>query len=1036
MISITSQNHFHLKTIYQIQLTKIEKGSHIHPKACLDRTKMNIIFLLFIFQVKVAIFSKALKLGNFLVWSSGPGERYRAIYVHLTAEFAISYTSQYCCLKKFKPIVMDSSIFSASSKLPFFHAFFLFFISFFFYLNMISGTETQFSYRHHCDSVVHESKPAEEEFNIIPFADRYYSGGDKFLNPSSNQYYPPVSKVLVFETHHVYTTDVEDVFKVKGNLIFQSSYYYERSFSHGWSFYSHSSDSGALDFDFQGFWSRTTGKLCMVGSSYTYSKEGKLLHLAAVLKLNNLKNSSTINTLVTGTMDSLYPADEPNYFDQISLLMFPQVNYNYTMVSKQFSQGCPGATDVPEDLSLSLSLTTTICDIILAGGNAFELEYASGCDSSKSCGPFGNGIGYLPQVMSLRMIQCSDQDMKLKLRFLIEFPNSSYRGYYSSFNFSTSLVGEGSWDAKKNQLCIVACRIYDASSSLEKSHVGDCTTRLSLRFPAVLSIRNTSTVVGEIWSEKHRNESGFFDRIVIRKTDHSSGGIQLQGLKYEYMKTNKVSKLCPKKKTTRNSGEQYPDGYSGDMGFSMSIIKGSKGGIGWGSSNPLAVGDQPYQRFPFLRPSSSSRPKNDNGSLLNISYTMSITLSSFKLDTGLNPFNQSLNGYLEIQISAEGVYDAETGNLCMVGCRDLRAENKASLKHSVDCDILVNIHFPPLNSDRKGSKIGGSIKSMRQNTDHFHFGPLPFTGRAYYGRWAMESIWRMDVEIIMSVISNTLAIVFIVLQIIHGRKHPGVCPFISFLMLVILALGHLIPLVLNLEAMFDQDSERSVWFRGGTWLEMNEVIIRVVTMVAFLLHIRLLMFSWTARCSNEKKKALWIAEKRGLYVCFPVYISGGLIAFFLKWRKNLVDTGRYSPYDREQIFLVGSRAYAGLILDAFLFPQILFNIFQNSREQALSRFFYIGITLVRLVPHGYDLYRAHNYVDVDDSYIYADPSADYYSTAWDFIIPVLGLFFAAIIYLQQRFGGRCVLPKRFQESVAYEELPVASEEEFPLKSST
>ncbi|XVF78501.1 hypothetical protein PTKIN_Ptkin14bG0139200 [Pterospermum kingtungense] len=937
---------------------------------------------------------------------------------------------------------MDCSIFSTSSKLSFFHASLLCLLSSFFYLSVVSGSETQFSYGDHCDSFVHESKQGDEEFHISPFPEPqngYYNGGDKVLKPSSNQYYQPESKVLVFETHHVYKTDVEDVFKVKGNLIFQSSYYYERGFSNGGSLYSYSRDSsdrGVLDFDFQGFWSTTTGKLCMVGSSYMYSKDGKLLHLAAVLKFNNIKNSSTIITLVTGTVDSLYPADDPNYFEQISLLMFPQISYKYTKAAKQFSQGCPGGTDIPEKSSLSLSQTVTICNMFLGEDFAFELEHARGCDPSKNCNPFGDGIGYLPQFMSMSMIQCSED--KQSLRFLIEFPNKSSMGYYSSFNFSTSLVGEGSWDAKKNRLCATACRIYDTSSSLEKSHVGDCTTRLSLRFPAILSIRNTSTVVGEIWSEKQRNESGFFDRIVFRNT---RGRTQLEGLEYEYTEMDKVKKLCPKNKDPgRDSRGEYPNGYSRDMDFHISI-KDSKGRRkGWCSSYPLAVGDQPHQWFSSLISSSSSRPipgveSDPNRSLLNISYEMSIGLPSMKSVSSLNPFNQSSNGYQYIRISAEGHYDAETGNLCMVGCRDLRSENKA-LNQSMDCKILVSVQFPPLNSDRKGSKIKGTIKSLREKTDQLYLEPMDFSGRAYYRSWAEESVWRMDLETIMSVISNTLAIAFVVLQIFHERKHPDVCPFISIVMLAILALGHFIPLVLNLEAMFVQDRERSVWVRGGTWLEMNEIIIRVVTMVAFLLQLRLLMLSWTARCSDEKKKALWVAEKRGLYVCFPLYIAGGVIAFFIKWRKNLASSARYYPDYRQQIILGGSRAYAGLILDAFLFPQILFNIFQNSREQALSRFFYIGITLVRLVPHGYDLYRAHSYADVDDTYIYADPAADYYSTAWDLIIPVLGLFFAAIIYLQQRFGGRCFLPKRFQEPVTYEELPVDSEEQLPLKSST
>ncbi|KAK8622730.1 hypothetical protein V6N13_117634 [Hibiscus sabdariffa] len=774
----------------------------------------------------------------------------------------------------------------------------------------VRGTTTEFVYGHYCDSVVHESGTVDEEFKVSPFPGRqngYYRGGGNLLNRSSDQYYyPPASKVLVFETHHVYMTRIKDVFKVEGNLIFESSYYYEQSFSnHRGYYYSYSSDSsarGALDFDFHGFWSRATGKLCMVGSGYTFTKEGKQLHLAAVLKLNNVTDSSDIYTIITGTMDSLYHANEPNYFDPISVLMFPLGSYKYTKASTQFSQGCPGGTDFPKTSSLSLTRTRPVCDMFSVRGKAFELEYAMGCDSSKSCSPLGDGARYSPRFMYLSMIQCSD-DMQ-SIRFLIEFPDDTYMRYSSSSNFSTSLIGEGSWDAKQNRLCIVACRIEDASSSsLEKSHVGDCTTRLSLRFPAVLSIRNTSTLTGEIWSEKLRNESGFFNRIVFRDTDNNQGQIQLQGLKYEYMETDNVKKSCPKKSINGNSSRQYPMGYSTDMAFSMSI-KGPKGSIGWGSSSPLAVGDQPDQMFPFLIPSSSSRPKrsdvdSDAGvSLLNISYKMRIELSSSNLDAALGPFNQSSNRYLEIQISAEGVYDAEFGHLCMIGCRHLRLHNKSM----EDCKILINVQFPPLNSDRKGSKIKGSIESTRDKSDHLHFKPLEFSGRAYYNSWAVESIWRMDFEMVMSVISNTLAIVFVVLQIFH-------------------------------------------------------------------------MF-------RRKEQGLVDCRKEGAL---------RMLSSIHSWRFN-------HWHRRAATFVV-------------LHREDHFGMFKS-------------------------ICWVHNYADVADSYIYADPTADYYSTAWDFIIPMVGLFFAATVYLQQRFGGRCFLPKRFRESVVYEELPVDSEEQFPLKSSS
>ncbi|PPD86706.1 hypothetical protein GOBAR_DD16356 [Gossypium barbadense] len=644
---------------------------------------------------------------------------------------------------------MDCSLF-CRTKLCFFNAFFfLFIISSFTCFHVITGTAIGFDYGVHCNSVVHESKPADEETNIMLFSQHqsgYFSGGDNVLNnPPSRSYFPSKSKALIFETHHVFSTDVEDVFKVEGNLIFQTSFSYEQSIFPGSSSISSLSDSsnrGTLDFDFRGFWSRITGKLCMVGSSYAYSKEGKVLHLAAALQINNLKNSSTIRTLATGTMDSLNSVDDPNYFERISLLMFPHVNYTYIMVSKQFSEEYPRGTHVQPELSLRLSRTRTICNMFSGGGNAFELEYTGSCEAMLSNWSI--------------LVVCSND--RLSLRFLIEFWNNSYRGYYGSPNISTSLIGEGSWDEKKNRLHIVACRIYYASSSLDKSHVGDCTTRLSLRFPAILSIRNTSTIVGEIWSVKPWNESGFFDRVQFRY----GGRIQLQGLKYEYMQMDKVKKSCPMKnpRTSSNRG-QYPYDVSPDMRYRLLAIEGSKGRIGWGSLDPLAVGDQQYQRFPFLLPSSSSKPNNpavesdSNSGLLNISYKISITLSSSKLGGGLNPVNDSSNESLrtKIRISAEGVYDIATGSLCMVGCRHLRSSDKSSSSDSMDCEILVKINFPPLNSDMR-NKIQGSIQSMREKTDPLSFKPLQFSGRSDYRSGILEqivitdfesrSIWRMN----------------------------------------------------------------------------------------------------------------------------------------------------------------------------------------------------------------------------------------------------------------------------------------------------
>ncbi|KAL0398592.1 UNVERIFIED_CONTAM: hypothetical protein Sradi_2202500 [Sesamum radiatum] len=157
-----------------------------------------------------------------------------------------------------------------------------------------------------------------------------------------------------------------------------------------------------------------------------------------------------------------------------------------------------------------------------------------------------------------------------------------------------------------------------------------------------------------------------------------------------------------------------------------------------------------------------------------------------------------------------------------------------------------------------------------------------------------------------------------------------------------------------------------------------------------------------------------------------MYIGGGLIAWFLHLsRKADHRPGIHHRGDKQQSFWGDLKSYAGLTLDGFLLPQVLFNIFSDSKEKALAPSFYVGITFVRLLPHAYDLYRSH-IPTWSFNYIYANPRLDYYSTTWDIIISVGGLLFAFFIYLQQQYGGRSLVPRRFRQRSTYEKVPVAS----------
>ncbi|KAF3451162.1 hypothetical protein FNV43_RR07254 [Rhamnella rubrinervis] len=352
---------------------------------------------------------------------------------------------------------------------------------------------------------------------------------------------------------------------------------------------------------------------------------------------------------------------------------------------------------------------------------------------------------------------------------------------------------------------------------------------------------------------------------------------------------------------------------------------------------------------------SSVKLNSSHSSIQNISYRMSFSPPpdfKFGHDTALSK---------EVVISAEGTYDRDTGVLCMIGCRHLGSKNQNFVKNgTLDCEIMINIQFSSLNGNG-GRNVKGSIATVL------------------------------------------------------CKRHPNVLPFISIVMLVVLTVGHMIPLLLNFEALFVANrSQQNVFLGSGGWLEVNEVIVRVVTMVAFLLQLRLLQQTWSAR-QDGRLKGLWVSE--------------------MKVNSTTPPQGLLSPSSPAAFFtaafsLGGPQVLCWFGQGWFSAPADSVQLLLQLRGKALAPFFYIGTTMVRLLPHAYDLYRAHSstwYLDI--SYIYANHRMDFYSTAWNIIIPCGGLLFAVLIFLQQRFGGRCILPKRFRESSVYEKVPVISNDD-------
>ncbi|KAL5804515.1 hypothetical protein ACOSQ3_031315 [Xanthoceras sorbifolium] len=926
---------------------------------------------------------------------------------------------------------MNSSLFPFSWLHAFIFSFVLTALSL---KSLLSSATPQVSYAYYCNSVLPEASLNKFQpafFTFVQLHSGYYTGQNKTLSQTSSEN----SNSLTFRIRNVYTTDRDGVFGIEGYLVLQSrsTFYYVGNVSH--QVISHRpAYTSSLSFRLHGFWSESSGEVCMVGRGFSYTRHGKHFNPEAMLKLSNLRNSSSVTTLATGTLESLSSASHDlTNFEPISILIFPRMHYEYTLVSKEFGNEFPGGNDIVKGLPISSLQRNGFCFVVSRAVNEFNLRYSNECSSAKTCNPFGAAVvGYLPRIVYLNGIECSEEEKRM--RVLVAFPNSSYAGINPSFDPNTAFVGEGFWDDKMNQLCIVACRFLNFSESLVSAQVGDCTTRLRLSFPAVWSIRETNDIVGQIWSRKTVNDSGYFNSILFHNSENHM--VAVPGLKYEYTEILKARNLCgPRQNPEKNMGERYPNEYSSDMQFDIRVIR-YKGNISWGYATPLTVGDRFYQRSMYPVALSSS-PKNSTApanSPINVSYKIGIRLSPGVTLGGKVLQSDIISTSSErVEITAEGIYDAETGQLCMVGCRNIVSEDQSLISsESMDCEIVLNFQFPPLKSKKKGGYVKGSIRSTRLKSDPLYFALLDVSSASYTAVRAKGSISRMDLEIVLALISNTLACVFVGLQLLHVKQHPHLLPFISLVMLLLLTLGHMIPLVLNFEALFlnNRDHQNLVLGSGG-WLEANEVLVRVVTMVAFLLEFRLLQLSWSAKLADGDQKSLWFAENLTIFVSFPLYATGALIFLLVNWGKRKSDV----------IFLSSSltmhpwnslwedlKSYAGLVLDGFLLPQILLNTFRNSKQDALSRSFYIGTTFIRLLPHAYDLYRRHSYSSLV-SYIYASPNADFYSAPWDVIISFVGLLFVALIYLQQRFGGRCIIPQRFRDGGEYEKVPVASESE-------
>ncbi|KAI4326073.1 hypothetical protein MLD38_031423 [Melastoma candidum] len=847
-------------------------------------------------------------------------------------------------------------------------------------------------YSDHCALFVPEAVPTERQASLSPlsgFHKGYYVDNEEEQGGSSgtSEWSP---NGIRFVTLHVHETDVKSVLNVKAQVVIwlQSvNYLREEDFGRETLALTRFPRGSRVSFQMEGFWSGYSGRLCMVGP--TSSKRRHLVDLRAVLKLNNVGTTANITSLFSGTLASLNSPDYKGYFKELPIIIFPMMNYDY--VSDHGSSGGGGRTDLPRGLPLRKN---TFCPDLRMIGRKFHIKYNPHCEAVSGCEIFKGSPGFLPRVMLLDEIHCSEEERKLRL--LLNFVNTSFESFRWHYRLNRMLVGEGRWDDATKRLKIVACR-FTTQGSASAVKVEDCNTNLEILFPAVWSIQNSYSMMGRIWRTRTQDDPG-----------------------YQYTEAERVHNLCPAGIAEKEKNI-YPSGSSPDLRFQVKVTN-SQGRVAYGNFDPLFFGNQFFGNNATSNDSPSKQSTNESDDfamkrgMFNISYSIRVPrhITEESDATGMSTW-----GAEELRLTAEGVYDMNTGTVCMIGCRTIASISGTNPQEDVDpldCEILIRIRFPPVNLARKGNYIGGTIESMRAQTDPLYFKTLNVSSNKLYMEEARKFIWRTDAEFLLALASNTFTGLFVVKQIQLTKQNREAARLTSLFMLLILSLSNVLPLMFAIRKWLpERDNLQDILLMCSRLIGPSEVVLTTVTTFAFLLQLRLLQLNWSTKATRT-------TEKKMLIILLPIYVTGALLTIALHW-------GIPRPIH------VGLKFYTELVLDGFLAPQILLNILANSKQKALSSYFYSGISVIRLLPHARYIHSSRHYylserfleyhmIDIPEEHNL------FFKLIAGEIMSCLGIIaLAVIVHCQQRFGGTCVIPERFR--IHKREL-VPADEEFQL----
>ncbi|XP_020198047.1 uncharacterized protein [Aegilops tauschii subsp. strangulata] len=819
---------------------------------------------------------------------------------------------------------------------------------------------------------------------------QFSGGADGLFSPDDDPY---KARQFHFLPHGASRTDDPALVHLTGTLTIFGPRSWHRGNHHYYS------EAASIAFILDGYHSSASRELCMVGTGTEHAADGSLRQYHdVVLRLHVPSPPSLADPFVSGSMEG------SSDLGTISLLAYTEGDhYKYDSGHAACS---PGPSMLPASGSLrALGAVNSVCahlkeQLMIS----YRLEH---------------GRAVFPR-MRVNQMQCSADGAALHAyAVLFNDTRPTERGYRRRRFLvgDEALVADGHWDQARRMLCLRACRVTLRAPA--SAPAVDCTIGMSFWFPAVWTMREQRAVAGMLWNS---SQAGAEPMPII---DDQRSNANISDVKYSYNDT--MLEEAKKHHQEISNGKKiigsdsFPDFNStnGDAEFSFQAldIRGQAYpvtiGSGMVADNILADDDASSRRWvvygsmPTTAAARRAVVDDMKEDLLNVSYVIRYSAPRDKMR--VRPSNVAHYSNYSVEkrkILAEGIYDRKRGILCMVGCQE-----RAGL---TDCQTLVTVQFASLGSNMPEHGTG-AISSLRDKTDRLFFAKINFTMHGMYSAQVENAISRMDMESVMLVASTTLSCVFTILQILHTKRNPEAAPAVSVTMLVVLTMGFLAPLVLNSEALFA--SRRSQYYElhpTSRRIEINEVMMRAPTLIAFVLQLRLLQLAWSGRRTST------MSERTVLWICLPLYALGGIVAavfHVINARASTIGMAGWRVTIWQDLV-----SYAGLILDGFLLPQIILNAsLGGSRAWAISPWFYLGGTMLRLMPHVYDVVRARIYKpSMRSSKLYASPHDDLFSVAWDMVIPCGAALLALLLFLQQRLPGTAPLPSQRRRSSGYE----------------